>query len=62
MTGPRIGRRGLFGGATLAALLAGAPRVLAQVLGYPRCLEGPMVGAGGPDHVTIWARVSGAHC
>lgn len=65
MTGPRIGRRGLFGATTLAALLGAAPifsasGAFAQVLGYPRCLEGPMVGAGGPDHITIWARVSGA--
>lgn len=61
MTGPRIGRRGLFGATTLAAFLAGAPRALAQaVLGYPRCLEGPMVGPGGADHITVWARVSGA--
>ncbi|HYE47259.1 MAG TPA: alkaline phosphatase D family protein [Caulobacter sp.] len=59
MTGPRIGRRGLFGTASLAAFLASAPRAMAQVLGYPRCLEGPMVGAGGPDHIAIWARISG---
>ena len=60
MTGPRIGRRGLFGATTLAALIAGAPKAFAQMLGYPRCLEGPMVGPGGPDHITIWARISGA--
>jgi alkaline phosphatase D len=44
------------------ALLASAPGgpALAKALGYPRLLEGPMVGAVGPDHLSIWSRASGA--
>jgi alkaline phosphatase D len=57
---PTIARRGLFGLSALGALIASAPKAFAQVLGYPRCLEGPMVGPGGPDHITVWARISGA--
>jgi alkaline phosphatase D len=55
-----IGRRGLLGGVAFAALAALTPRAWAQTLGYPRSLEGPMVGPGGPNAITIWARVSGS--
>jgi alkaline phosphatase D len=47
-----IRRRSLLGGSTLLAFLAAAPRALADVLGYPRALQGPMVGAPGPNHYT----------
>jgi len=53
-----VGRRGLI--ARALALLAATPAgALAKALGYPRLLEGPMVGAVGPDHLTIWSRASG---
>ena len=55
-----FGRRAFLGGSALMALMAAAPRALAQVLGYPRALQGPMVGAPGPNHFTVWVRASGA--
>jgi alkaline phosphatase D len=42
------------------ALTAVAGHSRAAVLGYPRALEGPMVGAPGPGSLTIWTRASGA--
>ena len=54
------GRRGFLGGVAMAALLGSGPRALAEVLGYPRALQGPMVGAPGPGHFTVWVRASGA--
>ena len=53
-------RRAVMRGGLFASLLALAPRSLAEVLGYPRSVEGPMVGAPGPRHFTIWVRASGA--
>jgi alkaline phosphatase D len=54
-------RRSFLKGATgLAALLAVVPRSWAEVLGYPRALQGPMIGAPGPNHFTVWVRASGA--
>lgn len=55
-----IGRRAFLAGTALSAFLAGAPRALAEALGYPRALNGPMVGAPGPGHFTVWVRASGA--
>lgn len=55
-----FGRRAFLAGASLSALLAAAPRALAEVLGYPRALQGPMVGSPGPSHFTVWVRASGA--
>ncbi|WP_332766349.1 alkaline phosphatase D family protein [Phenylobacterium sp.] len=54
-----IGRRGLLGSAALTAAWAWAQRGVAAVIGYPRVVQGPMVGHAGPGHITIWARVSG---
>lgn len=45
---------------TLAAAAAWPFAGLARTLGYPRLMEGPMVGAPGPTHISIWARASGA--
>ena len=50
------GRRGFLGGVAMAALLGSAPRALAEALGYPRALQGPMVGTPGPGHFTVWVR------
>jgi alkaline phosphatase D len=44
----------------LGALLAAVPRAIGKVLGYPRALQGPMVGAPGPSHFSVWVRASGA--
>lgn len=52
-------RRTLVKGGIASALLAIAPRSLAEVLGYPRALAGPMIGAPGPRHFTVWVRASG---
>lgn len=57
----KLPRRSFLKGATgLAALLAVVPRSWAEVLGYPRALQGPMIGSPGPDHFTVWVRASGA--
>jgi alkaline phosphatase D len=53
-------RRSFLLSSAIAALLAAAPRAIARVLGYPRALQGPMVGAPGPNHFSIWVRASGA--
>jgi alkaline phosphatase D len=54
-----IRRRGFLTGTVLTTLLAAPGRVLAQVFGYPRALQGPMIGAPGPRHFTVWVRASG---
>lgn len=54
-------RRNLLrGGAALAFLAALPRRLYAAATGYPRLLDGPMVGATTPESFTIWARASGA--
>jgi alkaline phosphatase D len=45
--------------AWLAASLPFAPQAWAQTLGYPRTLQGPMVGAPTANAIRVWARVSG---
>lgn len=51
-------RRGLLGSALAAA--AWRPlRALAAAPGYPRLMEGPMVGAATADSITVWGRASG---
>lgn len=54
-----LDRRDLLGGLGLASALAAA-RLDARALGYPRLLEGPMLGAPRPDGLTVWSRASGA--
>src|SRR5688572_3125650 len=55
------GRRWLLASALASAIAAALPRgALAAALGYPRALQGPMIGAPGPDHFTVWVRASGA--
>ena len=56
----KLGRRAFLGGVSLAAIVASSQRALAQVLGYPRAIQGPMIGAPGPDYFTVWVRASGA--
>lgn len=54
-------RRSLLQAAGLAAAsLPFMPSAWAQTLGYPRTLQGPMVGAPSASAITIWVRVSGA--
>lgn len=55
-----IRRRGFLAGTMLASILSAPGRLMAQVLGYPRALQGPMMGAPGPNHLTVWVRASGA--
>ncbi len=45
--------------AWLAASLPFAPQAWAQTLGYPRTLQGPMVGGPTANSIRVWARVSG---
>lgn len=55
-----IGRRKLLRGLAGLGLAAGLPaRLLAKALGYPRLLQGPMIGATTPDSLTIWTRATG---
>lgn len=54
------GRRALLKGGLASTILSLASAGMGKVLGYPRALEGPMVGAPGSDHFTIWVRASGA--
>jgi len=60
MTFPPIQRRSVLKASALAALWSITPRALADAIGYPRALEGPMVGAPSPSGITIWARCSGS--
>ncbi|NZA26893.1 alkaline phosphatase D family protein [Luteimonas sp. SJ-92] len=53
-------RRSFLSAAALAGLFAALPRAIAGAFGYPRALQGPMVGAPGPEHFTVWVRASGA--
>ncbi|MGH8203170.1 MAG: PhoD-like phosphatase N-terminal domain-containing protein, partial [Steroidobacteraceae bacterium] len=53
-----IGRRGFLGSAIAAALIRPF-RALAASPGYPRLMEGPMVGATTSDSITFWGRASG---
>lgn len=53
-------RQFLAGTTALAGLSLWPAAGLAAVLGYPRSLQGPMVGAPGPGHITVWVRASGA--
>lgn len=54
-------RRSLLRGGAAFALLAGLPRRLfAAAVGYPRLLDGPMIGATTPGSFTVWSRASGA--
>ena len=51
-------RRGLLG-AGLAAAALRPFRSFAAAPGYPRLMEGPMIGAVTPDAITFWGRASG---
>lgn len=55
-----VRRRGLLAGAALGAAFAATGRAFGAALGYQRALQGPMIGHTGPNHLTVWARVSGA--
>ena len=60
MVSLRTPRRSFLRGGLAAWMLSSAPAAFAKVLGYPRALAGPMVGAPGPSHFTIWVRASGS--
>jgi alkaline phosphatase D len=54
-------RRSVLRRAGLAlAALPFAPSAWAETLGYPRALQGPMVGAPSANAISVWVRVSGA--
>ncbi len=56
----KLRRRTFLAASGLAGLLAALPKAFSGVLGYPRALQGPMLGAPGPDHLSVWVRASGA--
>jgi alkaline phosphatase D len=43
----------------LALPLLGPCGALAAALGYPRLMQGPMIGGVSPDSMTVWGRASG---
>jgi alkaline phosphatase D len=49
----RIGRRGFVGSALAAAVLR-PWRAFAAAPGYPRLMEGPMIGATTADSINFW--------
>ncbi len=53
-------RQFLAGTTALAGASLWPAAGLAAVLGYPRALQGPMVGAPGSGHISVWVRASGA--
>ena len=53
-------RRSILKGGLAAYLLSAAPASFAKLLGYPRAFSGPMVGAPGPNHFTVWVQTTGA--
>ena len=53
-------RRAFLAATAFTTLLGAMPRAIANVLGYPRALQGPMLGAPGPGHLSVWVRASGA--
>ena len=55
-----IGRRGFLGSAIAASLLRPF-RAFGATPGYPRLMEGPMVGAVTPGSITVWGRASGEY-
>ena len=55
-----MNRRKFLWGASALSVLASLPRrVLAAATGYPRLLEGPMIGATTPGSFTVWSRARG---
>lgn len=52
-------RKFLLGSSIFAGLATVPRRLLAATIGYPRLLDGPMIGATAPDSFTVWARASG---
>ena len=58
----RAKRRALlkFGAGAVALGLLPA-RVWSKTFGYPRLLQGPMLGPGSPSSLTVWARASGQY-
>lgn len=56
----KLPRRAFLAAAGLTGLVAALPRAIANALGYPRALQGPMVGAPEPEHLNVWVRASGA--
>src|SRR5688572_23968502 len=55
---PMMGRRGFLGSALATALLRPF-RAFGATPGYPRLMEGPMVGAVTPGSISFWGRASG---
>ena len=60
MTLWRPHRRSFLQGSAAAWLLSSTKAAFGEVLGYPRAIAGPMMGANGPDYFTVWVRTSGS--
>lgn len=56
----RFNRRAFLIGTAISSLFAIPKWALADVWGYPRAIQGPMIGAPGPNHFSVWVRASGA--
>jgi len=58
----RANRRALLKIGAAAMALGSLPgRVWSKTFGYPRLLQGPMLGPGSPGSLTVWARASGQY-
>jgi alkaline phosphatase D len=55
---PWARRSWLFGALSVVLFADGWAASKPSLTGYARVLHGPMVGAVGPDHLTIWVRLS----
>ena len=53
-------RRNFLKGGLAGWLLTVSPAAFAKVFGYPRSFAGPMIGAPGPNHFTVWVKTTGA--
>ena len=55
----KVGRRTFLSGSILSSLATLTSRAWAGVIGYPRAVQGPMIGAPGPNSFSVWVRASG---
>ena len=56
----KLSRRSFLATTGIAGMFAVLPKSIARVFGYPRALQGPMLGAPGSHHLSVWVRASGA--
>jgi len=55
----KFNRRTFLLSTAISSAIAYPSKLFAKVYGYPRALQGPMMGAHGPNHLSVWVRASG---